>query len=381
MRTTAAFCFLGAGFLLTTGGCPDNPATGTGGNGGTGGTSSSTGTGGTGAGDPAHLDPPPMGQGFQFGTGDITVPAGTEEQDCYFFKVSELATAAGLDPTKAVNLHRIQTAQRAGSHHMNIFRVKTIVNLGPAGGAVQTGTNGMGECFKSSNWADWPLVANSQQKGNVDWTFPDGVANVFQPDEYLMLQTHYVNAATQKTETAGHVRVNFWTIPDADVKSELGTIFATKQSIRICQSNPTPTFEGTCAINSANPVQIIGANGHFHSRGTAFDIYKWDGQSITTPPAADKFYESKAWDDPPMAHSPELDQTVSANGGIWYTCEFQWRQPSAPISCTDLDAYDQMKHPGTTPDCCYDFGPIVDKNEHCNAFVYYYPKQQNVTCL
>ena len=31
-------------------------------------------------------------------------------------------------------------------------------------------------------------------------------------------------------------------------------------------------------------------------------------------------------------------------------------------------------------DCCYRFGGVVEKNEHCNAFVYYYPKQDNVNC-
>ena len=118
----------------------------------------------------------------------------------------------------------------------------------------------------------------------MDWTFPDGVANVFQPDEYLMLQTHFVNANTQMTPADGKVTVDFWTMADSDVKNELGTIFATKQSIRICESNPTPTFSGSCNINSASPVQIIGANGHFHSRGKAFDIFTWDGTSTTTPP-------------------------------------------------------------------------------------------------
>ena len=31
--------------------------------------------------------------------------------------------------------------------------------------------------------------------------------------------------------------------------------------------------------------------------------------------------------------------------------------------------------------CCYKFGPIVETSEHCNAFVYYYPKADNVTCV
>src|SRR5262249_327959 len=155
--------------------------------------------------------------------------------------------------------------QRDGSHHMNVFRVRTIVNLDPNKGTVE-GKNGMGECFKSPNWADWPLVANSQQDGNIDWEYPDGVANVLDPTEWLMGQAHWVNATSQKTpEAAGKVRINLWDIPKADIKAEMGTIFATKQSIRVCQSNPHPEFSGTCQINSDVPVTIIGANGHFHS--------------------------------------------------------------------------------------------------------------------
>ena len=331
--------------------------------------------------DPAHLDAPPEGQGFQFESEEFAVESGAEVQDCYFFKVSELAKKGGLDPTKPVNLHQIEVAQRDGSHHMNIFRVKTVVNLGPDGGAVQKGLNGMGECFKSPNWADWPLVGNSQSKGTVDWTYPDGVANEFLPDEWVMLQTHYVNGATQKTPTKGKVRVNFWSMPAEKVTAKLGTIFATKQSIRVCQSNPTPSFEGTCQINSPNPVQVIGANGHFHSRGKAFEMYAWDGVSATTPPASERFYSSQAWDDPPMLHSPDLNLTIPAQGGIWYSCSFEWQQPAPSIGCSGLDEYDLSKHPDVTPDCCYTFGPVVDKNEHCNAFIYYYPKQDDVNCF
>ncbi|APR83622.1 Hypothetical protein A7982_08971 [Minicystis rosea] len=311
------------------------------------------------------------------------MPQGTEQQDCYFFKVSELAKAGGLDEKLPVNLHRIEIAQRSGSHHMNIFRVRTIVNLGPEGGLVQKGTNGMGECFKSPNWADWPLVANSQEAGSVDWTFPDGVANVFAPDEWLMLQTHFVNASTQTTPEKAKVNVNFRTIPAAEVKHELGTIFATKQSIRVCESNPSPQFSGSCQINSAAPVHIIGANGHFHSRGKVFEMYTWDGTSTATPPASDKFYTSTAWDEPPMMHSPELVRDVPANGGVFYTCSFQWQQPTPAVGCQGLNDFDSTKYmtPADKLDCCYTFGPVVDKNEHCNAFVYYYPKQDNVNCF
>jgi hypothetical protein len=196
-----------------------------------------------------------------------------------------------------------------------------------------------------------------------------------------MLQTHYVNASTQKTPEPGKVRVNFWTIPADEVTAKLGTIFATKQSIRVCQSNQTPVFEGGCQVNSPNPIQIIGANGHFHSRGKQFEIYSWDGTTMATPAASDRFYTSQAWDDPPMLHSPDLDVAVPKGGGIWYTCSYQWVEPDPAVGCKGLDDYDVMKHPEATPDCCYTFGPVVDKNEHCNAFIYYYPKQDDIACF
>jgi hypothetical protein len=334
--------------------------------------------------DPSHLDPPPAGAGFQIQTEDIEVPSGVEQQDCYFFKIRDLAAAAGMNPDAPVNLNRVQIAQRDGSHHMNIFRVRTIVNLGPEGGLIQKGQNGQGECFKSPNWADWPLIANSQQDGQLDWNFPEGVANVLAPDEWIMLQTHYVNASSQKTpEAVGHVSVNFWHLDPTKVTAEMGTVFATKQSIRVCQSNPTPTFEGTCQIDSPNPVRIIGANGHFHSRGTRFDMYSWDGISITTPPSSDRFYTSESWDDPPMLHSPELDTALPQNGGVWYSCSYAWREPDPAVGCSGLDEFDKTKYSTADADldCCYTFGPIVEKNEHCNIFVYYYPKQDDVNCF
>lgn len=332
--------------------------------------------------DPAQLDPPAVGQGFQIRTEEMKVEPGQEVQNCYFFRVRDLAETGGLPADAPVHLHRVQIAQTAGSHHMNIFRVRTVVGLDPEKGT-DYGLNGVGECFKSPNWADWPLVANSQQDGELDWTFPEGVANTFDPDEWLMLQSHYVNATTQKTEDVGNVRVNFWTMPKEEVTAEMGTLFATKQSIRVCQSNPTPKFTGGCGFNSPEPVNIIGANGHFHSRGTAFEMFTLDGAATEQPPLSDRFYVSNAWDDPPMVTSPDLNLVVPPQGGVFYSCSYQWAPPDPAVGCSGLDKFDKEKNgtPDQNLDCCYTFGPIVEKNEHCNIFVYYYPKQDDVICF
>jgi len=333
------------------------------------------------------LVPPPAGQGFQFGTGAQKVEAGEEVQNCYFFRVKDLLGQGGLDASGKLNLHRVQIWQNEGSHHMNVFRVRTIVPDADGGldpeRSPYLGKNGQGACFKSSNWADWPLVANTQEDGTLDWTFPDGVANKLEPDEWLMLQSHFVNASTQATpDGAGEVKINFWHLPETEVVHEMGTLFATKQSIRICESNPKPEFGGSCQFGSGEPVTVVGANGHFHSRGKQFKMYAWDGVSVATPPDSDKFYESAVWDEPLMSRGESLAQ-IPANGGVFYTCSYQWTQPPAEIGCGGLNDFDATKYmtPADQLDCCYTFGPVVDRNEHCNIFVYYYPKSADINCF
>lgn len=338
--------------------------------------------------DPAKLAAPPSGQGVQLKTDLFTVPAGTEVQACYFFKVADLLKEAGMDPTKPLELHRVQMVIRSGSHHTSLFRVRTVTGLDPANGAVQVGTNGTGQCFVSSNWSDWPLVSNTQEQGDIDWSYPDGVANEIDPSETLMLQTHYVNAATQQTAGgSGQAAIDLWSMDASQVKYQLGTVFATNQAIRICEHNPTPSFGAGCQFKSGQPVTIVGANGHFHSRGKEFDIYTWDGKTTTTPPESDRFYQSLDWASPPMLHSPDLSVPVAAGGGFWWTCSYDWQDPSqltgGKDTCQTLNAVDAKKYmtPPAQQDCCYTFGGQVDLNEHCNAFVYYYPKQDNVNCF
>ena len=119
---------------------------------------------------------------------------------------------------------------------------------------------------------------------------------------------------------------------------------------------------------------VIAANGHFHSRGTDFRIWSWDGVSTTRPPDSDRFYASERWDEPEMATG--LNVQLPQTGGIWWTCDYQWREPEG--GCEAVDARD----PEHANDCCYTFGPKVESSEHCNVFLYYYPKvTESVTCF
>lgn len=331
--------------------------------------------------EPWTLETLAASDGFSLRIPEFDVPSGAELQDCYFVRVPDLG--GGED----VWIHRVHMAINPGSHHMNVFRVRTIQGLGPDDGEAVTLGEGLsgtvvrggsdpttGECWKSANWSDWPLVANTQNSDPAspytDWTMPTDVALRLTPGELLMVQTHYVNATTQATPEKGRVGINFhrFTSPNP---IELGTLFATQQSIRICRSNQQPSYSGTCRF-PPGALTITAANGHFHSRGRTFDVYSWDGTSESQPPASDRFYASTTWAEPPMAR--DLTVQPPSGGGIWWTCKYQWVEPEQ--GCADVDARDPEKQ----GDCCYTFGPIVETSEHCNVFVYYYPKIDDIFC-
>jgi hypothetical protein len=294
---------------------------------------------------PATLD-----QGWQFSVPAFSVDPGKEVQQCFFFKVPY---------DQPVFVNHITIAQTSGTHHMNVFRVKTKKLLDPMNGPVVVD----GECWKPANWSDWPLVINSQNEGKVEVNLPEGVAHRFEPGEELMLQTHYVNANTQKTPGIGKVFVNFERIAESAVTAELGTVFATNQNIRICPGDVDRTFETTCRFAANGPVTIFGANGHFHSRGKLFTMSVLD----PNPDAgvAAPFYENTQWDSP--LFEKDLGLVVPDQGGIRYTCEYN----VGPNDC------------GNPADsCCFTFGGMVEFQEHCNAFVYYYPRNNtDVNCF
>jgi hypothetical protein len=291
----------------------------------------------------------PTAEGFELATGEIAVLAGQESQNCFFYEVP-------FDHPVFIN--KITLTQNIGSHHMNVFRVRTIKQLdGAIGDVVREG-----ECWKAPNWADWPLVANSQNSGIQDWQLPDGVALRFEAREKLMLQSHYVNATTQTTPSVGEVHVNFSAIEESHVQAELGTLFATNQNIRICPGQRDVRFEASCKLGQGGPVTVVAANGHFHSRGKRFTMMPWD--SLTGQSAA-PFYESQVWDDPPFPR--DLAVPIAAGDGVSWACEFEAR----PDQCGD-----------SNDECCFTFGGKVEFQEHCNAFVYYYPRgTTDITCF
>jgi hypothetical protein len=316
--------------------------------------------------DTSVIDPPPPGQGFQLTVPDFDVPLGTDTQRCYFFAVPGT-------PDQEVWVNKYEIAQPMGTHHMNLYRVKTIKNLSGKPGDPPVID---GECFNEANWSDWPLVVNSQKPDNTIWTLPDTVGARFQGGELLMLQTQFVNATTQHTIPPAHVRVNFWTT--SPQPNELGTLLVTNQNIEVCPNDVNRMFTKTCQFPDSSPIHVVAANGHFHSRGARFEMFSLDAMGNLKPPdpSSATFYTSVVWNDPTMFRSDETHPSIAeldAGGGFRWNCYFNF--PTTVDCATDENG-------APTSDCCYQFGPRVEVNERCDAFVYYWPKvDTDVTCF
>ncbi len=324
------------------------------------------------------LDELPAEEGFSLRSPEFTLGAGEESQNCYFVRAPDLN--GGQD----YFVSRVHIAQNPGTHHLNVFRVKTIEGLDPSAGMPMklgqydaTLIEGHADfftnpCWNSANWADWPLVANSQESSlenpYTDWKLPEGVGIRFSPGEMLMVQSHYVNYGAQTTPYGVRVGVNFHRVRGAE-PMEMGSLFATQQSIRVCQSTPAASFSGTCRFPRGN-VTIEAVNGHFHSRGKKFSVYSWDGVTDTHPSEDAHIYTSNAWDDPPM--KTNVGVQAPQGTGVWWDCEYKWTAPTER-TCDEVNAKDPQKQ----GDCCYTFGGNVDVGEHCNLFMYYYPRVES----
>jgi hypothetical protein len=310
----------------------------------------------------------PDSGGFQLALPNVTVPAGQQRAFCLFAEVPDVHANGDK-----VWISRWQIAMDPHAYELVVYRVKTVVTLdGEPGTLVSDGA-----CLNPANWADWVLVANSQQRISgeeiTDYDLPEGVGHAFEPHERLMLQVRFVNNGT--SDVSGRAGINFHGARNTPSK-ELGTLRASMRSMRVCQTNPTPTFGGTCQIFGS--ATVIAANGQQHSRGKDLSIYAWDGTSLDLPPDADRFYESKTWDHPPMSQG--LSRALPENGGIRYSCGYQWSEPPSPVTCEDVNIVEAKRAPGSKPDCCYTFGDDLKRDEECSVFVYYFPKADNVNC-
>jgi hypothetical protein len=290
--------------------------------------------------------PAPPEHGKQISFGPFNVAAGGEVQVCRTFKL-------GNANEMAVN--RINVVMNQGSHHFIIFRAKRDM------GADQTFA-----CWGTVNFDDWEFVLDVNKTGGEDWQLHDGQGFIFEPNQQMMVQSHFVNATTVQSPAGGMVYANLYEIDRAKVQHELYGKFTVNTNLAL---PPMSNFESyrDCTFNRG--VRVVAMTGHFHARGTMFRVREvTDPQTGQFPPemilrdqiycsgpdcecpggAADCPERHSGWDSPLFkTFDPPL--FIDAIEGVRFTCDF-YNYTTNMIG----------------------FGGHADVQEHCNLFFQYY---------
>lgn len=285
------------------------------------------------AADPG-LAPPPPGEGVQLTVGPFDVAQGSEVQKNFYMK---------LPVDHDVTLNRVQIAYNQGSHHCNIFRSDTGV------------PDHVEDTFNAIDYEKYQMFA-AAQTGTLDWKYPEGVGLKMKAQHQLVIQTHWVNANTQKTPVGqGMVKVNFWFADPQTVTTPLGMAFVVNKNLDLPpHTTSTANKIVDLAGNSgyAKDVKILAMTGHFHSRGKTFEINRFDGKE-----SGERLYYSDNWDEPPMKFFDE-PPTLKSGEKMRYTATF--------VNNTDM---------------VIKFGPQVETQEHSNLFMYFIPGPEDGRAL
>lgn len=275
------------------------------------------------------LAPPPPGEGVQLVVGPFDVAAGSEVQKNFFMK---------LPVDQDVAIRRIQISYPTGSHHCNLFKSDKH----------QTEDH-VEDTFDAVAYDLYDMFA-AAQTGNLDWSLPAGVGLKLKKRQQLIIQTHWVNALTQKTPTGhGQVKINLWFAKPESITSTLGMLFAINKNLDLQPHTTSTERKGVdlARLGFNQDAKLLAMTGHFHSRGKAFEVSRWDGKDKAV--AGESLYRSENWDEPPFK-TFDTPLALKAGEKLLYTSTF--------VNNTDL---------------VIKFGPRVETQEHSNLFMYFYP--------
>jgi hypothetical protein len=271
----------------------------------------------------------PPSFGVQLFSPTLNVPAGTEVQNCYYFK----------NPSRVdLEITRFQVIFPPGSHHTTLFETDTNY------------PDHMEDCFNGVNNTsalnpDGMSIVFASARGDMDFSLPPSVSYHLPANRQMMLQVHYVNAADVKTDSSPQVFYNLYATRDTSaITAHLGAIQAMNRAI-VIPPHSTEKFSADCSVGQE--VNLIGATGHFHSRGTELDvnIAPDNMNNVESTP----IYANTTWNDQPFKIFKEPVQ-VHASGGFRYSCSYT-----------------------NTTENTYTFGNRVETDEHCIVMLYVYP--------
>ncbi|MDC0741725.1 hypothetical protein [Polyangium mundeleinium] len=283
------------------------------------------------------LAPPEAGKGVQFKM--VTkLDAGTEGEHCMFVQA----------PAEGLFVSRDEVRYSKGSHHFLLYQTsyEEIPTQKEDGTVVDT--SGVFDCSDgaTNGWAVEKLVAGSQNAdGDSMLRFPEGVAMKVRPGAVLLMNAHYINASMKTIEP--EVRVNLYTVPEAEVKTEGDILFLYNPFIHVgAQAEGRARMR--CPVHK--DITIANVQSHMHARGV--------GYAASIEGKADPFYTSTEWENVTVKDFGE-GLKIKAGERFDYWCDY-----------SNAQAKDVFQGPRSTDEMCMLIGsyyPADPATSNCLA--------------
>ncbi len=250
------------------------------------------------------LAPPPEGQGVQFKM-TTSIAAGSEVEHCQFVRA----------PAEGLNVNRDEIKFTQGSHHVLLYLTPyTDIPVANEQGT-PVDTTKVFDCSEGVifDWKVSNLIAGSQNAtGESVVNFPSDVAMKVPPNAVLLMNVHYVNAQPEAIEP--EVRINVYSIPDEQVKTEGGILFWFNPLIRV---DPMGTGLAKMSCPVPHDITLGNAQSHMHRRGVDYEAVR-----IAPDSSRELIYENTAWEGVPVKEW-EPGYTVAGGSRIEYFCGYQ----------------------------------------------------------
>jgi Copper type II ascorbate-dependent monooxygenase, C-terminal domain len=255
--------------------------------------------------DDAGLAPPAEGQGIQLKM-VFDLPAGEETESCMLIQVGPDGLA----------FNHTQIEYTSGSHHILLFETpyttmptedKHGVKLDPT--QIHGCPSGGGD-----HWDITRVIGGSQNAdgANAVDELPEGVGFKLAPGSILLLNTHYLNASSERLKT--DARINLYTVPFDSVKEEAGALFYYNPFINI-RAHSTNSATMSCPI--AKDIKLLNMQSHMHRRGVGYVANLTDGKGEKLQ----ELYTNDLWEGVPIKrYGAGLD--IKAGQRLDYRCDY-----------------------------------------------------------
>jgi hypothetical protein len=285
-----------------------------------------SGSGGAGTGNP---DAP------QVAIGPITLAPSQETTVCI---------VVPLGNAEDFVVRSVDVSLAPGSHHLIVYKTQDPEQTTP-----YTCTPFTDIAFGT----DTPLVfANKEQ---VNWTFPDGVAQELPANTMVKIEAHYINASSSTLQ--GHGQVTFHGVPKSQAGSYQRADFVFWGTLNIDIPPNSSATTGQLFQAGIPGTHLISITTHQHRLGTGVEVWesKVQNDAVAKAIADDHDWANPSW----TALAPQYD--FDGNSGLTFQCD--WTNTTDQTVQFGESALDEMcfvggyYYPGNVLDLCI--------NGHC----------------